>query len=42
MWLSFVKNILTDLGFSHVYSNQGTFNTSSLITCIKAKGKKGL
>ena len=36
MWLSFVKNILTDLAFSHVWNNQGTLNTSSLITCIKA------
>ena len=28
MWLSFVKNILTDLGFSYVWNNEGTFNTS--------------
>ena len=40
MLLSFVKNILTELSFSHLWNNQATFNTSSLIKCIKAKLKK--
>ena len=39
-WICFVKNILTDLGFSHVWDNQGTFNASSLVVCIKAKLKE--
>ena len=39
-WLCFIKNILTDLGFSHVWENQGTFNITSLVTCIKAKLKE--
>ena len=39
-WICFVKSILTDLGFSHVWDNQGTFNVSSLVACIKAKLKE--
>ena len=39
-WICFVKRILTGLGFSHVWDNQGTFNSSSLIVCIKAKLKE--
>ena len=38
--LSFVKNVLTDLGFSHVWNNQSTFNASALLTCIKTKLKE--
>ena len=29
-----------DLGFSNVWDNQGTFNASSLVVCIKAKLKE--
>ena len=32
LWLSFINNILTDLGFSHVWINQSTFNASALLT----------
>ena len=39
-WLSFVKNVLTDIGFSHVWNNQSTFNASTLLTCIKTKLKE--
>ena len=34
-WLSFVKNLLCDLGFSHVWENHCTFNSASLLLCIK-------
>ena len=46
LWLNFVKkkkqkkNVLTDLGFSHVWNNQSTFNASALLTCIKTKLKE--
>ncbi|MCU7801324.1 MAG: hypothetical protein KZQ70_14625 [gamma proteobacterium symbiont of Lucinoma myriamae] len=40
MRISFVKNILTDLGFSHVWVNQGSFNISSVLLCIKNKLKE--
>ena len=40
MWLCFVKNVLTDLGFSHLWDNQCTFNTSAILTCIKNKLKE--
>ena len=40
LWLNFVKNVLEDLGFSHVWENQSTFNASSLLTCIKNKLKE--
>ena len=36
----FFKNVLEDLGFSHVWENQSTFNASSLLTCIKNKLKE--
>ena len=39
-WLSFIKNILSELGFSHVWNNQGTFNSASLVKCIKSKLKE--
>ena len=39
-WLSFVKNVITDLRFSHVWNNQSTFNASALLTCIKTKLKE--
>ena len=39
-WTSFIKSILMDLGFSHVWDNQGPFNVSSLAACIKAKLKE--
>ena len=34
------KNVLADLGFSHVWNNQSTFNASALLTCIKTKLKE--
>ena len=37
-WICFAKSILMDLGFSHVWDNQGAFN--SLVVCIKAKLKE--
>lgn len=40
LWLNFVKNILCDLGFSHVWENQCTFKSSSLLLCIKNKLKE--
>ena len=40
MWLSFVKNILTDIGFSYVWNNQGTFRIPSLLACVKTKLKE--
>lgn len=40
VWLSFVKNVLYDLGFSHVWENQCTFNSFSLLGCIKNKLKE--
>ena len=42
LWLNFVKNVLEDLGFSHVWEDQSTctFNASSLLTCIKNKLKE--
>ena len=36
-WLNFVKRVLFDLGFSHVWNNQSTFNISSLLLSIKNK-----
>ena len=39
-WLRFIKYVLTDLGFSHVWNNQSTFNASALLTCIKTKLKE--
>ena len=39
-WLNFVKSILCDLGFSHVWENQCTFNSYSLLLCIKNKLKE--
>ena len=35
LWLSFVKNVIFYLGFSHVWNNQSTFNTSARPTYIK-------
>ena len=40
MWLQSVKNILFDLGFSHVWANQSTFNPSALLYSIKTKLKE--
>ncbi|MCG7891851.1 MAG: reverse transcriptase family protein [Candidatus Thiodiazotropha endolucinida] len=40
LWLNFVKNILNDLGFSHVWENQSTFNTSALLFSVKNKLKE--
>ena len=40
MWLQFVKNILFDLGFSHVWANQSTLNPSALLYSMKTKLKE--
>ena len=40
MAIFYKKNILTELGFSHVWNNQGTFNSASLVKCIKSKLKE--
>lgn len=39
-WVQFVKNILQDLGFSHVWYNHSTFNSCSLLASIKNKLKE--
>ena len=39
-WLSFVKKLLCDLGFSHIWENHSTFNSASLLLCIKNKLKE--
>ena len=40
MWLQFVKNILFGLGFSQVWANQSTLNSSTLLYSIKTKLKE--
>ena len=40
LWLNFVKNVLEDLGVSHMWEYQSTFNASPLLTCIKNKLKE--
>ena len=39
-WLQFIKSILYDLGFSHVWNNQFTFNASALLVAVKNKLKE--
>lgn len=39
-WVLFIKNILHDLGFSHVWDNQSTFNSFALLNAIKHKLKE--
>ena len=34
IWLQFVKSVLYDLGFSHVWNNQSTFNASALLFSV--------
>ena len=41
-WLNFVKNLLCDLGFSHVWENHCTFNSASLLLCIKNRLKESV
>ena len=41
-WLQFIKSILYDLGFSHVWNNQFTFNVSALLVTVKNKLKEYL
>ena len=38
--LNFVKRVFCDLGFSHVWNNQSTFNIPSLLLSIKNKLKE--
>ena len=40
LWKQFVKNMLHDLGFSHVWDNHSTFNSGSLLASIKNKLKE--
>ena len=40
LWTQFVKNMLHDLGFSHVWNNHSTFNSGSLLASIKNKLKE--
>ena len=40
LWKHFVKNMLHDLGFSHVWDNHSTFNSGSLLASIKNKLKE--
>ena len=35
IWLQFVKSLLYDLGFSHVWSDQSIFNASALLFSVK-------
>ena len=35
LWVKFVKNMLYDLGFSHVWNNHSTLNSRALIASIK-------
>ena len=37
LWIKIVKNILQNLGFSHVWNNQFTFDSHALFTVIKNK-----
>ena len=41
LWVQLVKNILHDLGFSHVWNYHITFNSRALIAAIKNKLKEG-
>ena len=36
-WLQIVRYLQQDLGFSHVWNNQSTFNSIALLTAIKHK-----
>ena len=40
LWTQFVKNMLHDLGFSHVWKNHSTFNSGLLLASIKNKLKE--
>ena len=40
LWKQIVKNMLHDLGFSHVWDNHSTFNSGSLLASIKNKLKE--
>ena len=40
LWVKFVKSILCDLGFSHVWNNHNIFNSCSLLASIKNKFKE--
>ena len=40
IWLQFVISLLYDLGFSHVWNNQYTFNASALLYSVKNKLKE--
>ena len=39
-WLQFVKSLLSDLGFSHVWKNQSKINVASLLFSVKNKLKE--
>ena len=40
LWVQFVKNLLHDLRFSHVWNNHSTFNSRALVAPIKNKLKE--
>ena len=40
IWLQFVKSLLYDLGFSHVWNDQSTFNASALLFSVKKELKE--
>ncbi|MEW8545934.1 MAG: reverse transcriptase family protein, partial [Candidatus Thiodiazotropha sp.] len=40
IWVQFIKNVMCDLGFSHVWNNHYTFNSSNLLNAIKSKLKE--
>ena len=37
IWEQFVRSLLHDLGFSHIWNNQSTFNASALLFSVKNK-----
>lgn len=40
LWIQFVKKIIQDLGFSHVWNNHCTFDSHALLAAIKNKLKE--
>ena len=40
LWTQFIRNLLCESGFSHVWSNHYTFTSSALLSSIKSKLQK--
>ena len=38
-WIQFIKSVLIDLGFCHIWLYQSTFNSSALLNAVKNKLK---